>query len=138
MKRGLSRLLIYGERFADSENHLNPIGSAKFANMGLRFLRKTFGLRDQDRSGHHEIWFHIDLVERWDLSPTHDDKFNFRIQVKERSAPYHYERQKRGSADVMSDDTLSSYCMAINVCNTQVPPLALVPRRAAHFHRVKR
>ena len=83
---------------------LKPPHSHRFRNIrkhgAVATPRKTLGLRDQDRSSHHETWLLIQLVKKWDVSTTHDDKFNQRIQLKDRSRPYHYVRQKKDIADV--------------------------------------
>ena len=70
--------------------------------------RRAVGLRDQDRSSHHETWLHLDLVQRWDWSQTHDDKYDQRIQLKERATPYYYGHRKRDISDIMSDNSFSS------------------------------
>ena len=59
---------------------------------------KALGLRDHDRSSHHETWLHLDLIERWDWSRTHDDKYDQRIQLNEREIPYNYGHRKRDTA----------------------------------------
>ena len=70
--------------------------------------RKTLGLRDQDRSSHHETWLHLELVEKRDGSTARGDHCHQRIQLRERTAPYQYVRHKKSISDIWSDETFSS------------------------------
>ena len=56
---------------------------------------------------HHKAWLHLDFVE-WRSEQAHHERHDRRILLKERSAPYHYGKQKGHISDVMSDHSLSS------------------------------
>ena len=55
-------------------------------------LHEALGIRPTDQSCHHEVWLHLDFVER--TSQSHHERHERRLLLKERSAPYHYSKQK--------------------------------------------
>ena len=71
--------------------------------------RKALGLRDQDRSSHHETWLHLDLVERWDWSQTRREELDLRVQLKERSTPYCYGHRRRDINEIISDTSFRTF-----------------------------
>ena len=54
---------------------------------------EALGIRPTDQSCHHKAWLHLDFVEYRNEQP-HREKHDRRILLKERSAPYHYGKQK--------------------------------------------
>ena len=65
------------------------------------------GIRQTDQSCHHQVWLHLDFVE-WRSAQSHLEEHDRRILLKERSAPYHYGKQKGHVSDITSNHSLSS------------------------------
>ena len=70
-------------------------------------LHEALGISPTDQSCHHEAWLNFDFVERRS-EQSHHERHDRRILFKERSAPYHYGKQKGHISDVVSDHSLSS------------------------------
>ena len=91
-----------GRTFVDSSNLLILMDDGKFVSTAHSPLpMKLLVSAPTDQSCHHEAWLHLDLVEWRDEQP-HREKHDRRILLKERSAPYHYDKQKGHTSDVMS------------------------------------
>ena len=54
---------------------------------------EALGIRHTDQSCHHEVWLHLDFVERRN-GREHHDAHERRCHLKERSAPYHDSEPK--------------------------------------------
>ena len=94
---------VPGKRtFVDSSNHLILTKGGKYAN-----TEHSPHIRQSDQSCRHEVWLHLGFVE-WRSAQSHLEKHDRRILLKERSAPYHYGKQKGHISDVTSDHSLSS------------------------------
>ena len=62
-------------------------------------LHGALCLRPTDQSCHHETWLHLDFVDWQDVQP-HREKYNRRVVLKERPAPYLHGKQKGRISDV--------------------------------------
>ena len=71
-------------------------------------LHQALGIRQTDQSCHHEVWLHMDFVERRNGQAHHERPEERRLLLKERSAPYHYSKQKYQTGKDASDPSLSS------------------------------
>ena len=91
----------------DSKKILILMGNGKFVSKAHSPFHTKLGIRPTDQSCHHEARLHLDDVE-WRSERSHRERHDRRILVRERSAPYHYEKQKRHICDVKSDHLLSS------------------------------
>ena len=54
-----------------------------------------------------ETWLHLDFVD-WREGQSQREKYNQKILLRERPAPYQHDQQKRRISDTMSDHSLSS------------------------------
>ena len=68
---------------------------------------ESLAIRQTDQSCHHEIWLHLDFVERRN-GQAHHERHERRLLLKERSAPYHYSKQKHQTGEDARDHSLSS------------------------------
>ena len=85
----------------DSDRTMESSSARRILHFSMKLLVPT------DQSCHHEAWLHLDSVE-WRSAQSHREKHDRRILLKERSAPYHYGKQKGHISDVTSDHSLSS------------------------------
>ena len=91
--------------WADICGFLNPPdsdGPWKVRQHGeVTVLHEALGIRPTDHNCHHKAGLHLDFVE-WRSEQSNRDRHDRRILSKERSAPYHYGKQKGHIRDVVS------------------------------------
>ena len=69
-------------------------------NVGVRqhgafpIPHEALGIRQTDQSCHHEVWLHMDFVERRNGQAHREKHEERRLLLKERSAPYNYNKLK--------------------------------------------
>ena len=84
-------------KWADGSGFLKPPESDRHWKGRLHgaffFPHEALGIRPTDQSCHHETWLHLDFVGWRDEHP-HREKHDRRILLKERSALYHYGKQR--------------------------------------------
>ena len=68
---------------------------------------EALGIHQTHQSCHHEVWLHLDFVERRSVQ-SHHEKHNRRILLKERSAPHSCNKEKGHISEDVSDHSLSS------------------------------
>ena len=99
-------------KWADVSGFLKPPESDRHWKVRLHgafsIPREALGIRPADQSCHHEAWLRYDFVE-WRSEQSHRERDDRKIHLKERSAPYHYGKQKGHISDVMSDHSLPSW-----------------------------
>ena len=66
---------------------------------------EALGIRQTDQSCHHEAWLHMDFVDQHN---SHARERHERLLLNERSAPYHYSKQRYKVGEDASDHSLSS------------------------------
>ena len=102
------RFQVSGRTFVDSSKPPDSDERWKVRQHGAFSIpHEAPGIRQTDQSCHNEVWLHLDFVE-WRSAQSHHAKHDRRILFKERSALYHYGKQKGHISDVTSHHSLSS------------------------------
>ena len=108
---------VHGQMCAGFSNLQTLMSVGEYGNrVHSIFPTKLSGIRQTDQSCHHEVWFRMDFVEQHNGHAR--ERHERRLLLEERSAPYHYSKQRYKAGEDASDHSLSSWNRRSHATNT--------------------